>query len=55
MLLIPDLPEFDVGDVIFVLSTLVGAVALAIGALVYGVGTWLVSRKAVRIFERVDL
>ena len=29
--------------------------ALAIGALVYGVGTWLVSRKAVRIFERVDL
>ena len=33
MLLIPDLPEFDVGNVIFVLSTLVGAVALAIGAL----------------------
>ena len=28
---------------------------LAISALVYGVGTWLVSRKAVRIFERVDL
>ena len=30
-------------------------VALGAGALVYGLGTWLVSRKAVRIFEQVDL
>ena len=30
-------------------------IALAVGALIYGLGTYLVSRKAVGIFERVDL
>ena len=30
-------------------------IALAAGALIYGLGTFLVSRKAVRIFEQVDL
>ena len=30
-------------------------IALAIGAAIYGAGTWLVARKAVRIFEQVDL
>ena len=30
-------------------------IALGAGALIYGVGTSIVSRKAVRIFERVDL
>ena len=30
-------------------------IVLAVGILIYGVGNWLVSRKAVRIFEWVDL
>ena len=30
-------------------------IALAVGTLIYGLGTYLVSRKAVGIFERVDL
>ena len=30
-------------------------IALAVGALIYGIGTCLVTRKAVRIFEQVDL
>ena len=30
-------------------------IVLAVGALIYGLGTSIVSRKAVRIFERVDL
>ena len=34
---------------------LVQLTALAIGALIYGTGTWATARKAVRIFERVDL
>ena len=30
-------------------------IALAVGALIYGIGTCLVTRKAVRVFEQVDL
>ena len=30
-------------------------IALAAGALIYGAGTWITARRAVRIFEKVDL